>query len=117
MSDLLLWARAVVLHDLEVRGVADASAVSLLEDALEQRRWWLSQWAEGAPYIAGLVAQDVQDALLDARERWPVCDFCDPDQPGHGLHIEPDLGGPEPHWVCSETGAVVAALGRLGGFG
>ncbi|MEZ5096985.1 MAG: hypothetical protein R2731_13305 [Nocardioides sp.] len=113
MTDLLLRARAAVLHDLTVAGAADAAAVSVLEDAVAQRRWWLEQWADGAPYIAGLVAQDVQDTLFDARGRWPVCAQCDLDEPAHSLHIEPDIGGPDPHWVCSETGLVVAALGRL----
>jgi hypothetical protein len=30
----------------------------------------------------------------------------------HSLSIEPELG-PHPHWVCSESGAVVAPLGHL----
>jgi hypothetical protein len=28
------------------------------------------------------------------------------------LAIEPELG-PDPHWVCSESGAVIAPLGAL----
>jgi hypothetical protein len=68
--------------------------------------------------VAGLVAQDVQDGLRDSLPgddpagRWPVCDRCD-DAPVHALHIEPDLGGPDPTWVCEESGQRVAPLGGL----
>jgi hypothetical protein len=110
---LLLSARARVLADLEARQQATAPAVSLLEDAVEARRWWAEQWIEGAPYVAGLVAQDVQDQLFDQGARWPVCHECR-DAPLHSLHIQPDLGGPDPVWVCEESGRAVADLGRLG---
>ena len=105
-------ARALVLHDLESTGVADAASVSLLEDALAQRAWWLQQWAEGRDYIVGLVAQDVQDALLESNGRWPLCRACDVDGP-HALYVAPDIGGPEPHWVCEDSGTVVAPIGGL----
>ena len=111
MSDPLLSARAAVLHDLTARGVADAGAVSVLEEAVSQRRWWLSQWAEGEPYVAGLVAQDVQDALLDAGSPWPRCTACDEIR-DHALVVEPELG-PDPRWVCPESGIAVAPLGSL----
>lgn len=116
---MIFKARASVLADLEARGVANAGTVSVLDEACSQRRWWLEQWAAGAPYVGGLIAQDVQDALSDEHGRtdntglWPLCDRCG-DGPLHALHIEPDLGGPEPSWVCEETGAVVAGLGNLG---
>jgi hypothetical protein len=42
-----------------------------------------------------------------------VCHLCTED-PVHTLHIEPDLGGPDPMWVCEMTGEPVAALGALG---
>ena len=119
LDDPVMTARALVLHDLQATGVADADTVSLLEDAVAQRGWWLEQWPQGEPFIAGLVAQDVQDGLADrfgrqAREGlWPVCTQCD-DAPVHALHIEPDLGGPDPAWVCEETGLTVAPLGSLG---
>ena len=29
----------------------------------------------------------------------------------HPLYIQPDLGGPDPVWVCEETGDAVAPLG------
>jgi hypothetical protein len=83
----------------------------MLEECLSQRRWWLSQWAAGADYIAGLVAQDMQDALFDESQRWPVCETC-AEPTVHSLAIEPELG-PDPHWVCSQSGSVIAALGRL----
>lgn len=112
-DQLLLSARARVLADLTARRQATASAVSLLEDAVEARRWWAQQWTEGEVYVAGLVAQDVQDQLFDQGERWPLCLACDPDAPEHSLHIQPDLGGPDPVWVCEESGQEVAPLGRL----
>ena len=45
------------------RRTATAEAVSILEDAVSSRTWWAEQWPEGVQYVAGLVAQDVQDAL------------------------------------------------------
>ena len=98
--DPLLSARALVLKDLESQHRLDAHTVSVLEECVAQRRWWLSQWASGADFVAGLVAQDVQDLLFDEATRWPVCETC------------AELG-PDPHWVCSESGAVIAALGHL----
>lgn len=109
---LLMSARARVLADLTARRQATAPAVSLLEDAVESRRWWAEQWAEGELYVAGLVAQDVQDQLFDQGSRWPLCLACE-DAPEHSLHIQPDLGGPDPVWVCEESGQEVARLGRL----
>ena len=89
------------------------SAVSALEDACASRQWWAEQWPEGAAYVAGLVAQDVQDALFEKVGRWPMCLECD-DGPVHSLYIQPDLGGPDPVWVCEETGEIAAPLGFLG---
>jgi len=100
-----------VLHDLQVRGLADARSVSLLEDAVTSRRWWLSQWAQGSDYVAGLVAQDVQDSLYDDACRWPECTSCG--RPvEHSLQITPELGA-DPRWVCTESGVDVAPLGQL----
>lgn len=109
---LLFDARARVLADLESRGHATAAAVSALEDAVSARKWWAEQWPEGEVYVAGLVAQDVQDALFESSGRWPLCPVCD-EGPVHTLYIQPDLGGPDPVWVCEETGEPVAALGKL----
>lgn len=105
-------ARALVLHDLEVTGMADVETVSDLESAVSTRRWWASQWAEGEVYVAGLVAQDVQDALLERVGRWPLCRDCDQTDP-HALYIHPELGGPDPTWVCETSGIAVAPLGLL----
>lgn len=99
-----------MLADLTARDVAQAQIVSLVEDAVSRRRWWLEQWPEGAEFVAGLVAQDVQDALLETYGRWPLCPDCD--EP-HALAVEPELG-PDPHWVCEARGAVVAPVGALG---
>ncbi|HEY7044497.1 MAG TPA: hypothetical protein VH419_12575 [Nocardioidaceae bacterium] len=110
-GDPLLTARARVLADLAAQGLIDPHTVSLVEECVSQRRWWLSQWAQGAPFVDGLVAQDVQDMLFDESQRWPVCSGC-ADPVEHSLSIEPELG-PDPHWVCSESGHVVAPLGAL----
>jgi hypothetical protein len=113
---LFLAARALVLADLEARRAATPAVVSALEDAVASRQWWAEQWPEGEVYVAGLVAQDVQDAAFDAGVRWPICHACG-DAPEHSLHIQPDLGGPDPMWVCEESGQAVAELGRLSAAG
>lgn len=108
-------ARALVMADLAAREVASADIVSLVEDAVAHRRWWAEQWPEGAAYVAGLVAQDVQDALLERYGRWPLCPVCGEGEP-HALDVEPELG-PDPHWVCSEAGVEIAPVGSLGAAG
>ena len=110
-DDPVMTARALVLHDLESTGAADADAVSLLEESVSQRAWWLEQWPEGRSFVVGLVAQDVQDALLEKAERWPLCTACEDST--HALYVDPDLGGPDPTWVCEEAGVVVAPVGGL----
>lgn len=114
MTDQLLNARAVVMRDLEATGVANPEIVSVLEDAVSERRWWAEQWPAGQSYVGGLVAQDVQDALLERMGRWPVCPRCE--AAVHALYIHPELGGPDPVWVCEESGTEVAPLGGLGGL-
>ena len=111
-TDALITARALVLHDLEATSTATPASVSALEQAVTTRRWWASQWAEGRQYVAGLVAQDVQDGLFETTGRWPLCLTCP--GPEHSLYIQPDLGGPDPVWVCEVSGDVVAPLGGLG---
>jgi hypothetical protein len=113
LETALHTARAAVLHDLTARDVADAVVVSLLEDAVSQRRWWVEQWPEGAAYVLGLLAQDIQDALLEARGRWPLCGSCGAEGDLQSLGVEPELG-PDPHWVCEKEGLVVARVGELG---
>jgi hypothetical protein len=110
-DDPLLNARARVLHDMEVTGIADATTVSVLEEAVTSRRWWAAQWEQGVAYAAGLVAQDVQDELLSSHGRWPVCPSCE--GATHALYIHPELGGPDPVWLCEQTGQEVAPLGEL----
>jgi hypothetical protein len=111
-TDALMQARALVLHDLEATRAADAKTVSALEASVTTRRWWASQWEEGKQYVAGLIAQDVQDALLQDAGRWPLCHACDGPDP-HALYIHPELGGPDPAWVCEHSGITVAPLGGL----
>lgn len=113
MTNALMAARALVLRDLQVRGQDDARAVDIVENALSERQWWVDEWPDGAEYVAGQLAQDVQDGLIDAGiQRWPLCTVCGDDANPHELRIAPDLG-PDPHWVCEESGARVAPLGRL----
>jgi hypothetical protein len=112
LESVLHRARALMLHDLAARDIADAAVVSLVEDAVAHRRWWAEQWPEGAGFLPGLVAQDVQDALLDRYGRWPLCEECAAGGDPHALSVEPELG-PDPHWVCGKHGAVVAAVGEL----
>ena len=106
LEQALHAARALVLADLVAGEVA-----SLVEDSVVERRWWVEQWPDGAAYVAGLVAQDVQDALLDRYGRWPLCPVCGAGDP-HALDVEPELG-PDPHWVCHKAGVRVAAVGCL----
>lgn len=112
LEQTLHAARALVLADLEAAKVAEADVVSLVEEAVSHRRWWVEQWPEGIAFVNGLIAQDVQDALLDRYGRWPLCPVCLGAE-GHALEIDPPLGE-DPHWVCSETTTSVARVGALG---
>ncbi|GLX51318.1 hypothetical protein Shyhy01_42680 [Streptomyces hygroscopicus subsp. hygroscopicus] len=112
LEQALHAARALVLADLVAGRVAEADVVSLVEDSVARRRWWVEQWPDGMRYVAGLVAQDVQDALLERYGRWPLCPVCAFGDP-HALDVEPELG-PDPHWVCHQAGVKVAAVGSLG---
>ncbi|WP_431043701.1 hypothetical protein ACQUSR_18655 [Streptomyces sp. P1-3] len=113
LEQALHAARALVLADLAAGQVAQADIVSLVEDAVAHRRWWVEQWPEGAAYVAGLVAQDVQDALLERYGRWPLCPVCVEGGDPHALDVEPELGA-DPHWVCGKTAVAVARVGSLG---
>ncbi|HEX6339364.1 MAG TPA: hypothetical protein VFZ85_20595 [Jiangellaceae bacterium] len=111
-DDVLLGARALVLRDLSALGFDSAAAVDVLDDVVAERRWWVEQWPDGADYVAGQIAQDVQDRLLDAQlGRWPRCTACD-NTAVHELRITPELGR-DPQWVCEESGIEVGPLGRL----
>ncbi|MDJ0384619.1 hypothetical protein [Streptomyces sp. G-G2] len=111
LEQALHAARALVLADLVAGQVADADVVSLVEDSVVHRRWWAEQWPEGAGYLPGLVAQDVQDALLERYGRWPLCPVCADGDP-HALDVDPELG-PDPHWVCGKAQVRVAPVGAL----
>ncbi|TGB06667.1 hypothetical protein [Streptomyces sp. MZ04] len=111
LEQALHAARALVIADLVAREVAEAEVVSLVEEAVAHRRWWVEQWPDGIEYVAGLVAQDVQDALLERYGRWPLCPVCASGDP-HALDVEPELG-PDPHWVCGKAGVTVAPVGGL----
>ena len=113
VDEALLSARARVLNDLEATGAADPDTVSVLEDVVSARRWWVTEWSEAPVYVAGLVAQDLQDRLLEERGRWPLCPRCEGST--HALYVHPDLGGPDPVWVCEVSGQEVAPLGGLSG--
>ena len=88
MTDALLTARALVVHDLAARGLDSARTVSIVDEVLTQRRWW----------VVG---------------RWPLCALPhEEDEVPHELRVAPDLGD-DPHWVCEEQGCVVAPVGAL----
>jgi len=112
---VLLAARAALVWDLQASGSADATSVSIVEAAVADRRWWVEEWPEGAPYVAGQVAQDVQDALLPVIGRWPVCPLHEDDAEPHELRISPDLGS-DPHWFCEDHEISLAPLGALEGW-
>ncbi|MFF3059965.1 hypothetical protein [Streptomyces sp. NPDC057909] len=113
LEQALHTARALVMADLAAGDVAEAEIVSLVEDAVTHRRWWVEQWPDGVEYLVGLVAQDVQDALLERYGRWPLCPVCDDGDP-HALDVEPELG-PDPRWVCTKATVMVARVGALSG--
>jgi hypothetical protein len=106
--DPLLVARARVLRDLQATGAADPGVVSQLEEAVAHRRWWVAQWPEGVVFVDGLVAQDVQDRLLEREGRWPTC----PRHDREALVLEPELD-PAPRWVCYAGCGAIAPLGGL----
>lgn len=111
-DDILLAARVFVLRDLRACGLDAAPVVNVVDDVIGRRRWWVEQWPDGRAFVAGQIAQDVQDRLLDeGLGRWPRCTACD-DTDLHELHIQPDLG-PDPEWVCEKSGIRVAPLGEL----
>jgi hypothetical protein len=112
LEQALHAARALIMADLAAGDVVAAETVSLVEEAVAHRRWWVQQWPGGVEFLAGLVAQDVQDAVLEQFGRWPLCPVCDADDP-HALEVEPELG-PDPHWVCGKRGVVVSRVGELG---
>lgn len=105
----LLRARALVLHDLAARGADTADVVDLVETALGERRWWVRSWPDGLAMVAGQLAQDVQDVMIDTEGRWPAC----PVHRDEALQVEPELG-PDPEWVCEHGCGAVAPLGALG---
>ncbi len=108
----LLAARAAVLHDLTSRGLAEAAYVDVLDQVISQRTWWLHEWPDGAAYVTGQVAQDLQERLHDeVGVRWPRCAACD-DLDEHELRIAPELGE-DPQWTCERGGFKVAAVGAL----
>ncbi|MDT0268114.1 hypothetical protein RM844_17670 [Streptomyces sp. DSM 44915] len=111
-EEALHRGRAAVLADLTADGVAGPAEVSQLEEAVAHRRWWAAQWPAGAAFVPGLLAQDMQDALLETRGRWPLCPRCVGADP-HALLVEPELGE-DPHWVCPISGEPLAPVGRLG---
>ena len=111
-EQVLGQVRAAVARDL-----ASPQWEQALDDAVNHRRWWLSQWADGAPHVLGLVAQDVQEAVHDRDPLWPLCpETSCPERYQHALFVEPDLG-PDPFWTCHRTGLPVAPVGSLSGSG
>ncbi len=100
MEDELTAAGDAVLRDLA--GKHD----ELVRQAIEQRRWWVQAWPDGAQFLLCLIAQDVQEGVPEPQ--WPLC----PEHRDHALAVEPDLGT-DPFWVCERSGLPVAPVGRL----
>ncbi len=110
MHPALTAAAEAVRRDLSASTYDEA-----FRDAVEQRAWWLSQWEAGAPYVLGLLAQDVQEAVHVDDPTWPLCiETSCPAWQAHPLFVEPDLGA-DPFWTCHRTGLPVAAVGSLSG--
>ena len=106
----LTAAAEALRRDLSVSTYDGAVAASV-----EQRAWWLREWEAGAPYVLGLLAQDVQEAVHLDDPTWPLCiETSCPARLSHPLFVEPDLG-PDPFWTCRRTGLPVAAVGTLSG--
>jgi hypothetical protein len=109
-EDVLAAARNSVARDVRDPAFDDA-----LDAAVEHRRWWLEQWADGAPHVLGLLAQDVQEVVHGRDPGWPACSESScPAVGAHPLLVEPDLG-PDPFWTCHRTGLPVAPVGGLRG--
>ena len=89
------------------------TAVSVLEDAVAAREWWAEQWPEGEVYVAGLVAQDVQDALFETAGRWPVCLDCGDARRSTRCTSSPTSAAPTRCGSARSRGDVVAPLGGL----
>ena len=54
-------------------GLDTAATVSVVDEVVTARQWWVDEWPDGAAFVTCLVAQDVQEALLDQVGRWPLC--------------------------------------------
>lgn len=96
-------ARAAVVRDL------GGAHEDLVDRCVDQRRWWVEQWPDGAQFLTCLLAQDVQEAVHELDPRWPLC----AEHGDHALVVEPDLGT-DPFWVCERSGLPVAPVGSLG---
>ncbi len=107
-SAALLRARALVLRDIVACGADVHGIVDVLDAAVREREWWVQRWPEGIEFLAGQVAQDVQDRLVDTEGRWPPC----PQHPDEALQLEPPMGA-DPHWICGRGCGEIAALGEL----
>ena len=106
----LTEAEAAIRRDL-----SGSTYDSAVRDAVEQRRWWLREWEAGAPYVLGLLAQDVQEAVHLDDPNWPLCiETSCPARRAHALFVAPDLGR-DPFWTCDRTGLPVAPVGSLCG--
>ena len=104
----LVEAAAAVRRDL-----SPLTYDAALEQAVATRASWLSEWEAGAPYVVGLLAQDLQEAVHADDPTWPLCtETSCPARFGHALFVEPDLG-PDPFWTCHRTGLPVAPVGSL----
>ena len=89
-NGLLFDARARVLADLQARRLADAAAVSVLEDAVAQRTWWAEQWPEGEQSSPGSSPGRADE---DRRPLARLPGLRRP-RPQHALYIQPTSAVP-----------------------
>jgi hypothetical protein len=73
----------------------------MLEKSLSERAVVAVAVPEGAAYVLGLVAQDVQDAVQDTIGRWPRCTSCDVPRRARAAG-HPELGD-DPKWLCESS--------------
>lgn len=108
-AESLTLAASSLQSDLEHTGRWSERSRDALAAALAGRREWVAAWPQGADFVPGLVAQDLQESLhADVDRDWPTC----PEHGDHALFIEPDLGA-DPFWVCEVSGLPVAPIGGL----
>ena len=108
----MMRARALVLHDLESTGVADPASVSTLEAALAAGSGGCGSGSRAATTSWAWSPRTSRTPCWRATAAGPCAGPATSLEP-HALYIHPDLGGPDPTWVCEHAGIEVAPVGGL----